>query len=428
MSQLGSSFANYGGGLNFRLKHIKGFKNLKNTAIVGYDLGLLHSNRTNHATRTYSHGYFLQVHINSVGSKIQNSIYMLDNLQFNKYIDFTLGGRYELANYLITSDQKRTTGMPNDIETCPGSPNCYIKGAQHFRDLRQAYAFEITPRFSYSNDGSVYLKGEVGYISPSPYQMVDSAKMSTTFNTDLEPVYINNLKTEQHITGEVGIVQDYHIGEVFSGGVSFVGFYTHTFNEIYIYDQEHTLGTARFGNLGATQRAGFEVSANQKFFQNQSLRLSEGINYIYSNVLEVGLASTSYDKDAQKLMLGVLKGQPVPFVPFLKANLKIEADFINHKQILLSGFWHNTYVSESSTAFGVNKKRYDNIMNKGGYVLVDLGLNMRYKYLRFNVGVRNLLDSLYATWQTYYIDDQPERAMYMPAFGRNYYAELKWEF
>ena len=84
MSQLGSSFANYGGGLNFRLKHIKGFKNLKNTAIVGYDLGLLHSNRTNHATRTYSHGYFLQVHINSVGSKIQNSIYMLDNLQFNK--------------------------------------------------------------------------------------------------------------------------------------------------------------------------------------------------------------------------------------------------------------------------------------------------------------------------------------------------------
>ena len=59
-------------------------------------------------------------------------------------------------------------------------------------------------------------------------------------------------------------------------------------------------------------------------------------------------------------------------------------------------------------------------MNEKGYVLTDIGLNYGIKAFKLNVGVRNIFDSWYATYQ--------KGDTYYPGMGRSYYAELRYSF
>jgi len=67
---------------------------------------------------------------------------------------------------------------------------------------------------------------------------------------------------------------------------------------------------------------------------------------------------------------------------------------------------------------GNGRHRYR--MNKGGYYLLDLGLSYTYKTFMINVGVKNLLDSFYVTYQ--------RNGKYLSAVGRTYFMELKLSF
>lgn len=214
----------------------------------------------------------------------------------------------------------------------------------------------------------------------------------------------SGIKPEQYLTAEIGIKDELDFSYI-----SATLFYTHTFNEIFVNNIAH--GTAyTYSNLGQTQRAGAELIAQQSFFDTSWLRLSESIGLLYTNILQTNVANAH------------LQGKMVPYVPWLKATFNIESDVLRTNILNLTLFFNNTYVSQSfdSTNGTSNTAGQSNVMNKGGYILSDFGAMLSIKELKINVGVRNLFDSWYVTYQKY--------PLYAPALGRNYYAELRYAF
>ncbi|STQ86156.1 TonB-dependent receptor [Helicobacter muridarum] len=403
----GSGFANHGGGINIKLKQTKD----KNTLIVGIDNVLEYSNRLNHTdhffparqgnitagTMTLQITHYI-TDVKNTATKLSNSIYIFDTFNFTSHFDLSGGARLEYSNYWTNNDQyywQRIRSQTNNMTTFAENEENF-KFSYHTQRL--SYAAEITPNYKYSDTGNVYAKTELGFISPSAYQMINAdpnssinANQGTTLNRN-EP---NNISPEQYITAEIGF-KDYIDPSYLSATL----FYTHTFNEIFVNQISH--GTAyTYNNLGQTQRLGIELIANQKLFETESLRLSQSLSYIYTNILKANISNNS------------LKGKNVPYVPFLKATLNIEVDIFKKNSQTLSIFLNNAYFSQSIDT----KAR---VMNKNGYILCDLGLIYSIKNYKVNLGVRNLLDSYYVTYQNF--------PNYYPGLGRSYYLEIRLAF
>lgn len=293
--------------------------------------------------------------------------------------------------------QNICAAFPNENTTLPFSYNT----------TRLGYALELTPSYKYSDSGNIYAKAELGFISPSAYQMINADPANNTGGS-LNRNTPNGVKPEQYITGELGI-KDELVFDALSLYGSATIFYTHTFDEIYVNGIEH--GTAyTYGNLGQTARAGLELISTQKFFNTEWLRLSESISALYTKILKTNVHTAH------------LQGKMVPYVPWLKATINIEADVFKSDRQFLTLFWNNAYYSQSidSVYPEGNSAGSTTIMNKGGYFLSDVGLMYGFSSVKVNLGVRNLFDSWYATYQKY--------PNYIPALGRSYYAELRYTF
>lgn len=124
--------------------------------------------------------------------------------------------------------------------------------------------------------------------------------------------------------------------------------------------------------------------------------------------------------------IGTLAGEHVPFVPRLKATIKLEVDVLEKGAHTLTLFSNNSFTDEFNTLMmpvqvGTNRTAYRmGIANEGGYWLNDIGANYRYKDWTFSAGVRNVFDTLYSTYA---------HGNYITlAMGRTYFAELKWGF
>ena len=66
-------------------------------------------------------------------------------------------------------------------------------------------------------------------------------------------------------------------------------------------------------------------------------------------------------------------------------------------------------------------------MNRGGYVLGDIGFTYGYGGFSISVGVRNVYDSFYVAYQSSSRGNGNTRT-YLAGEGRNYYLAGKWEF
>ena len=409
-----AGFQNHGGGLNLKLKHKAG----KYTFIVGLDNVLEHSKRTNYTNHRINVSaiqldYRYTADIANEATKLSNSLYIFDNFKFTKYFELSKGARIEYSNYWTTNNQIFNSTCSARVDAmCATYGGAAVNESLDFKahTQRLSYAAEITPNFRYSDTGNIYTKAELGFISPSAFQMINADPNSAinqgnSQGTQLNKNELNGIKPEQYVTGEIGW-RDYFSWSDLSATL----FYTHTFDEIFVNTISH--GTAySYSNLGETQRAGAELMANQGFW-NDRIKLGESVSYIYTNILQTN-ATNSH-----------LKGKSVPYVPFIKATLHIEVEALKLGNQSLSVFFNNAYYGQSidtttRTVAGQSiKESY--VMNKGGYVLSDLGLN--YKIARFQVGagVRNLFDSLYATYQKY--------PNYIAGLGRTYYVELRFGF
>lgn len=394
-----SGFQNHGAGLNLKTK----YTTTNNTLIVGLDNILEASKRINHINHVFSipikpsNMKEYTSNITNTAIKLSNSLYAFDSFSFTDSLKLSGGVRLEYSNYWMQNIQdywqKTTTAESTE----------HFDFKDHAQNL--SYAAEITPSYQYSDTGNTYAKLELGFISPSAFQMINAdPKSSTNGSGMLNKNEANGIKPEQYITAEIGMKDEFDFSYI-----SATLFYTHTFNEIFVNNITH--GTAyTYSNLGQTQRVGAELNAQQSFFDTSWLRLSESVGMLYTNILQTNVANAH------------LQGNMVPYVPWLKATLNVEADILRTNTLNLTLFLNNTYISQSldSTSGTSSTAGKSHIMNKGGYVLSDLGAMFSIKDVKINVGVRNLFNSWYATYQKY--------PLYAPALGRNYYAELRYSF
>lgn len=430
-------FQNRAGGLTFRIK----YDTPKNMLITGFDSVVeyairtdsLYSVATNNADNRYG------VEINNNALKLSNSIYVLDKYNITDSFSLTAGARLEYANYWITNNQYAYFNALGALVGVVGAMEQDYKFNMKKNYL--GYAFDITPSYKYSDTGSVFIKGELGFINPSPFQLISTEQGELTlceFNPGnnceqtkidrniLRKNLASDIKLEQYATGEIGIKDNVSVGDTSIYG-SITLFYTHTFNEIYANSLAHgTIYT--YGNLGQTQRAGIEILSRQRFLANQMLRMQQSIAGLYSNILESNISNNH------------LKGNMVPYAPWLKATFNIEADVFRSGRQFITAFMNNAYFSqsidntavlesnltdssvslESTSGTIANYNPSSHIINKGGYVLSDVGLIYGAGDFRFNAGVRNVFNSYYVTYQKY--------PNINPAMGRTYYAEIRYSF
>ena len=198
-------------------------------------------------------------------------------------------------------------------------------------------------------------------------------------------------------------------------------YYTHSFNEIrYIYQT----AVRNFYNLGETQRFGFEFVSKQKLF-SEILILQESINVNYSNVLKGRDNTANFNNNSTAASDASQEGKQIPYVPLTKISLLANLQAIKAGKHRLNIFYNNSYYGQS----------VDNnyaVMNKGGYVLGDIGLTYGYGGFSISAGVRNLYDSFYVAYQASsagnaILGTQGTRT-YLAGEGRNYYLMLKYDF
>lgn len=313
--------------------------------------------------------------------KIANALYVFDKYEFTDCFELSGGARYENSLYRLNHDKDtQASGLFAKNITNGPSPHFAINTS------RDNYALEITPNFKYSDTGNVYVKYERGFITPSPNQLMNSDKNGLSYN---------GLKPESYDTFELGYRDEYSFSYL-----SATLYYTLTQDEIYYNQISH--GTNwQYNNLDQTERLGFELVAYQDLFDDR-FHINESISYIYNQILK-----------------GANKGKHIPLVQDYKFTLNLAYDFIKTDNQLLSVMFNNAFYGPS----------VDNSYSKvDAYILNNLGLNYSFKHFRFDAGVQNLFDTQYFDYHLAISSDNFIPASYIPAPGRSYYVELRYDF
>ena len=336
------------------------------------------------------------------GLRYSGALYVLDSFMPSQYFSLTGGARGEVVYYDV--DRTAVVGFS-------GFTNFITQTATQ-KDTKANYAFELTPTFHYGENGNVYVKGEIGFISPSVAQIVNAVSQSAT----TKELRNANIKPEQYFTGEIGWRDEFRFSSFLVSA-----YYTHSFNEIrYIYQT----AVRNFYNLGETQRFGFEFVGRQKLF-GEILTLQESINVNYSNVLKGRDNTASFNNNSTGASDASQEGKQIPYVPLTKISLLANLQALKKGKHKLNVFYNNSYYGQSVDNNYV-------VMNKGGYVLGDIGITYGYGGFSISTGVRNLYDSFYVSYQSSSagnatLGTQGTRT-YLAGEGRNYYLTLKYDF
>ncbi|MCR6576298.1 TonB-dependent receptor [Campylobacter insulaenigrae] len=321
-------------------------------------------------------------------NKQSHSWFILNSHQFNDFFVLSGGTRYEWNRYSTNRSYK------NQMQMNMNPPGTTINTLTFFdtKKYNDNIAFEITPTFIYSNTGSMYLKYERGFISPSPAQFVSKDNKGKYYSSRLDP--------EVFHTFEIGIndiLWDFH-------AFKFSIFYTQSKDEISYLGNPHSASGSwwKYYNIDQTKRFGTEVNLKQKFF-NDALVFKEGMTYIDASISK-----------------GVNDGLRIPYVS--KINLYAGVDYYWNSN--LNSFIDLNYHSRAKDGGKVDDNTGKITQNNWikDYMLIDLGSSYVYKNLQISAGIRNLFDKKYYTYQDS-VNDQ-----YLPGIGRNYYTEFKYVF
>lgn len=385
-----NTFDNQSAGLNLKIKH----KIPKNTIMLGLDNQIELSDNLAKSRST---------NVRNKGQKYSLSAYFLDTMKFAEWFSLSLGGRGDFSYFMIRGH----TGMSF------GSYNSYFP--INTSKPQWGYAAEITPAFHYGDSGVVYLKGELGYISPSVRQVISSDPNYDTTSTGVAPKVPSDIKPEQYFTGEIG-VRDYFRTSSFSASI----FYTHTLNEI-----RHRLNgfTTEYFNIGQTQRLGVELSGKHSLF-GDILNLSESVSYLYTNVLK-GRESVSTRRTSTGAFM---EGKPIPYAPLFKATLLADVRVLQIGNSKLN-VWINNSWQGNQVDFNQIK------INKDiGYILSDIGINYTYRDSHtfvLSAGVRNVFDTFYIAYQNTSISSTSGNltgGTYLAGAGRSYFIDMRYSF
>lgn len=329
--------------------------------------------------------------------KQSHSLFVLDSHQFTEQFSLRGGVRYEYATYRGDRTYRSEMAMrvpPN------GTPTDTTTNFSMDKKNTHNFAFELTPKFQYSNTGLIYFKYERGFVSPAPAQFMN--RNNTRINPNLPPYYTANLNSEKYNTFEMGLNDlwwDFY-------GLNVVAFYTQSKDEIsYTGDPHSATGSFwRYYNIDKTRRIGVELALHQSF--SNGLTLKQSLNFL----------------DA-KVSKGVNDGKRVPYVSKVKATSSLEYAFNkNFKTFVDVSYYSRAKDGGRILPKDTNTGKISNMGWIKEYLLTDIGASYTYKDWQILGGIHNLFDESYYTYQNL-VDNQ-----YLVGSGRNYYLELKYVF
>ena len=237
-----------------------------------------------------------------------NSVFLLENYRLNRMFSVMAGMRYEMKNYDI-SVRDEFAGQKLQFQNNTGNNNNevnfknYSVTATKDRAFEDSYnenfdnfTFELAPVLHYSNTGALYVRGELGYIAPPAWAMLQRIGVVTgakqqpdIFKNDLDFNFAwlrTNLKSETYYTAELGWKETIGTRRVpllitnltlnallFSANI----FYTNSQNEFYFTGD--TWSGMTLGTYDNTRRMGAEVALEQYLFDG-ALGFNESFTYI----------------------------------------------------------------------------------------------------------------------------------------------------
>ena len=238
-----------------------------------------------------------------------NSVFLLENYRFNRMFSLMTGMRYEMKNYDISvRDEfagqklnfKNRNGTSNANQVDFASYSVQTTANKTFEDSYKEnfdnFTFELAPVLHYSNTGALYVRGELGYIAPPAWAMLQRIGVVTgakqqpdIFKNDLDFNFAwlrTNLKSETYYTAELGWKETIGTRRVpllitnltlnallFSANI----FYTNSQNEFYFTGD--TWSGMTLGTYDNTRRMGAEVALEQYLFDG-ALGFNESFTYI----------------------------------------------------------------------------------------------------------------------------------------------------
>ncbi len=390
-----------------------------------------------------------------------NSIYVLERYDFSKAFSVALGARYEMKNYDLKVTDKfegkklQFRGISGDADTRVDLGN-YGYGkitdkdgnawegniaerefSDDYKENYDNFTFELAPVYRYSNTGSVYARGEIGYIAPPAWAMLQRIGMvygavrqqdiyiypnaATLMNYD-DPSVLDfgfgwlptNLESETYYTAELGFKELIGTRQIpliltnltfnallFSANV----FYTDSKNEFYFIGD--TWSGMELGTYDKTRRIGVEVAMEQYLFDGM-LGFNESLTYLKAKKFqddEWNVIPYTYD---YKATLGVNVNVST-FVELVDVSVGIwlQNSIYGNQNIYSTQIHANTKDGQAASMTNPLVFEVEDIPNTKlkPYIISDFGVSVGFNKNMgvVTVGVKNVFDTFY---YDYYNNDR----------------------
>ena len=424
-------------------------------------------------------------------------VYFLERYDFTREFSLGIGARYEMKNYDIkitdnfegkkikfmnTSDTCNTDGHSCDFvdynsgtllqttnKAGVNNPDGGIATFEAKGDYSKNYdnfTFELAPVYRYSNTGSAYLRGEIGYNAPPAWAMlrrigivwgasrqrdvwqklISNATGDATYGKVLEFDFDfeeTQLESETYYTAELGwkdaiLNRQMPLG-LFDLDISALLFsaslfYTGSQNEFYF--EGDTWSGMTFGNYKESRRYGAELAFEQILY-NGAINLNESFTYL----------------KAEKKNEGEDKFTPIPYTYDWKATLGISVDIGGYIEIIDMGLalWLQNSVYGNQNIYAQRINVIDSTYAKAAgiqteqdpyfmtvreekkldpYLVSDIGLSLSLNKGMglITVGVKNVFDTFY---YDYYNNDRSavvNENRYVIGRGRTVFVEGQFKY
>ncbi|MGL4404096.1 MAG: TonB-dependent receptor, partial [Fusobacteriaceae bacterium] len=297
--------------------------------------------------------------------------------------DFTQGYRRERSDYETSRTLSLYTfGPPLELGANPT-----VRSSSNFKNRRRMKndAYELGVNYRYSDTGNIYTRGEFGFRTPAPSELIDKSQDKTVGYLE------NNLEPEKFRNFEIGIKDAYK--NMF---FTLTAFHTRTEDEILQIGSMPTWW--EFINMGKTERTGIELSSEQYFGK---LTLSQGFTLVEAEIKS-----------------GEYAGNYIPGVSKYSLNIKGTYDITEKLSGTLSGTWKDGY--------------YLNQDNKSGkvnnYLVTDLNINYQFnRELKIYAGITNLFNEKYYN-SVSESSKSRDGKVYDPAAERRFYTGFDYKF
>ena len=391
---------------------------------------------------------------------LTTSVFVFERYDINRNFSLGAGARYELKNYNVKINDEYqvkllkfySQGNNSDLDTTNNKPTdfnrWFLQGEQSdvvdkdYKENFDNFTFELAPVYKYSNSGSIYARGEIGYIAPPVWAMmkrvgiIKGTAVSGSSSTNGQPngqyqtltsvdfdYKPTELKSETYYTAELGwkeligtrriplYITNFDINALlFSANL----FYTQSQNEFY-FTGDSWSGIS-YGNYEKSRRMGVELAAEQYIFGG-AVGFNESFTYIKAQKMDcIHAEPMSQNPLTNECVLGK-EWQTIPYTYDFKATFGANVNVMTFAEItdvsvsiwLQNSLYGNQHIPVTNVTYDAANSRYfanDNGYEKlKPYIISDFGVSVGLNKDMgvITVGIKNLFDTFY---YDYYNNDK----------------------